>query len=218
MARYPGNRPVAPRLRSLPAVGLIGIAGLLAGCGASSGSTLPSHPTFSGDPCSLLTSAELETAIGGGSTAESPEADRESSSDAACSWTLDVPGDPVGDNVNLSVKSPGGAADFASTRAFLIGLQASSSPGAGGSPGSAGSGGPSASSSATTSAEPGATDLEISLRSLPSVGDDAFIGAADTVYAIKGDTELELQLIIADDPTAQQDTIDLLKKALARLP
>ncbi len=103
------------------------------------------------------------------------------------------------------IKSPGGAADFASTRAFLVGLQASSSPGLSGAP-------------ATTSAEPGATDLEISLKSLPGVGDDAFIGAAGTIYAIKGDTELELQLISADDPTAQQDTIDLLKKALARLP
>jgi len=207
MDRYPTNRPAAARLRSLPALALIGAAGLVAACGAGAGpaSNLPSHPAFGGDPCSLLTTAELEAAIGGGSVSESPEADRESSSDAACSWTLDTPGDPIGDNVNLSVKSPGGAADFASTRQFLAGLQASSSPGTSG-------------PTPSPNGSPDPTDLEISLQSLPGVGDDAFIGAAGTVYAIKGDTELELQLIIVDDPTAQQDTIDLLKKALARLP
>ena len=61
-------------------------------------------------------------------------------------------------------------------------------------------------------------NIGISLQSVPGVGDDAFIGAAGTVYAVKGDTELSIQLIAFDDPKAAQDTIDLLKKAIARLP
>ena len=162
---------------------------------------------FSGDPCSLITTAELEAAIGGGNVSESPEPDRESG-ESSCSWTLDAPGNPVGDNVNLTIVSPGGAADFASTRQFLLALE-----------GSANSADPSAAiATATSSIGPSDADLGISLQTLPGVGDDAFIGAAGTVYTLKGDTELELQLIAIDDPTAQQDTIDLLKKALARLP
>ena len=111
--------------------------------------------------------------------------------------------------------SPGGTADFASTRAFLQALQGPSS-GPGGS--AAGSAGPSPGASAGASPGPSELDLGISLQTVPGLGDDAFIGAADTVYTIRGDTELELQLIAFDDPDALQHTIDLLKKAVARLP
>jgi hypothetical protein len=177
----------------------IAVVGLVAGCGAAVSSG------FGGDPCSLLTTTELEEAIGGGNVSQSPAPTRESSTDAGCTWSLDSPDNPVGDNANLTIVSPGGAADFASTRQFLLALQGSPDPGA------------TTPSSADSSEDPG-NDLGISLQSVPGLGDDAFIGAAGTVYTIKGDTELELQLIAFDDPNAMQHTIDLLKKALARLP
>ena len=107
--------------------------------------------------------------------------------------------------VSLTIKAPGGKADFASTRQFLEALQ-----------GGLNSLVAPAESAIASFGLP--ANIGISLQSVPGVGDDAFIGAAGTVYAIKGDTELSLQVIAFDDPTAQQDTIDLLKKAIARLP
>ncbi len=198
-------------------------SGLVAGCGGVSlpGGGPPAGPVFNADPCSLLTTSELEAAIGGGNVSGSPEPAHESSSDSGCSWTLTAPGDPIGDSVNLTIKSPGGAADFASTRQFLELLQGSPEPsaapadsGAGLTPSTA-AGSPAG--SPADSSEPD-SDLGISLQTVPGLGDDAFVGAAGTVYTIKGDIELELQLIAFDDPKAEQDTIDLLKKALTRLP
>jgi hypothetical protein len=199
MDRHPIKRAGDARRRPGPALLAIVVAGLLAACGATVG------PGFSGDPCSLITTAELEAAIGGGNVAQSPEPSRESSTDSGCAWTLNAPADPVGDTATLTIMSPGGAADFASTRQFLQALEGSPDPGATASPAAGSSLGPDAA-------------LGISLQSVPGLGDDAFVGAAGTVYTIKGDTELELQLIAFDDPNALQHTIDLLKKALARLP
>lgn len=208
MDRHPSNRDRAALRRPSALLLALAVAGLAAGC---SGLALPGGnpaggPVFSGDPCSLITTAELEAAIGAGNVSESPEASHESPSDSGCSWTLNAPDNPVGDNANLTIKSPGGAADFASTRQFLQALQGGLSSIVSPAP------------SAVASLAPDGGDLGISLQSVPGLGDDAFIGAAGTVYTIKGDTELELQLIAFDDPKAQQDTIDLLKKALARLP
>ena len=212
--RAPGAGQRPGRLLSILAAGGLATS-LAAGCSGVSlpGGGPPAGPVFSGDPCSLLTSSELEAAIGGGNVSGSPEPAHESSSDSACSWTLAAPGDPIGDSVNLTIKSPGGAADFASTRQFLELLQGSPNPSATATGSAAGS----APGSATDSTEPNG-DLGISLQTVPGLGDDAFIGAAGTVYTIKGDIELELQLIAFDDPKTQQDTIDLLKQALARLP
>jgi hypothetical protein len=203
-----GQRP--GRLLSILAAGGLATS-LAAGCAGVSlpGGGPPGGPLFSGDPCALLTTSELETAIGGGNVSGSPEPAHESSSDFGCSWTLAAPGDPIGDSVNLTITSPGGAADFASTRQFLEQLQGSPDPSA--------TGAGSAARSPADSSEPDG-DLGISLQAVPGLGDDAFVGAAGTVYTIKGDIELELQLIAFDDPKAQQDTIDLLRKALARLP
>lgn len=208
MDRHPTRR--AGDERRGPGLALLAIAvvGLLAGC---SGLPLPgangpaTGPGFSGDPCSLITAAEIEAAIGGGNVSQSPAPNRESSSDSGCTWSLDSPDNPVGDNADLTIMSPGGAADFASTRQFLLALQGSLAPSG------------TAAASTDSSPDPGA-DLGISLQAVPGLGDDAFVGAAGTVYTIKGDTELELQLIAFDDPNALQHTIDLLKKALARLP
>ncbi|HLY12821.1 MAG TPA: hypothetical protein VKR24_00605 [Candidatus Limnocylindrales bacterium] len=183
---------------------------LLAGCGSSA----PAGPVFGGDPCSLITMAELQAAIGDANVAESPESSTESSTSSGCAWTLDSPNNPVPDNANLTIVSPGGAADFASTRAFLEALQGPSPSVAPSVPSTVAPAG-SANPSANPSSEP---DLGISLQNVPGLGDDAFIGAAGTVYTIKGDTELELQLIAFDDPNVIQHTIDLLKKAVARLP
>jgi hypothetical protein len=202
----PAHRRPSRLLSMVASVALV--TGLAAACGGSG--TAPGGPLFSGDPCSLISSAELEAAIGGGNVAQSPEPNHESSSDSGCSWTLDAPGNPVGDSANLTIKSPGGAADFASTRQFLLALQGSPDPTV--------SAGLSAGQSDDPGSSPDGADLGISLQSVPGLGDDAFVGAAGTVYTIKGDTELGLQLIAFDDPKAQQDTIDLLKKAIVRLP
>lgn len=210
-------RMISPMERlSTPRTGVAALVAsliVLAGCGSSA----PAGPAFKGDPCSLITTGEIQAAIGDANVAESPEATTESSTSQGCAWTLDSPNNPVGDNVNLTIVSPSGAADFTSTRAFLQALQGPS-PSVG--PGSSPDASPGASASDSSGASPGpsALDLGISLQSVPGLGDDAFIGAAGTVYTIKGDTELELQLIAFDDPDAMQHTIELLKKAVARLP
>jgi hypothetical protein len=196
---------------------LIASISVLAGCGSSA----PAGPAFKGDPCSLITTAELQAAIGDANVAESPEATTESSTSMGCAWTLDSPNNPVGDNANLTIVSPGGAADFRSTRAFLQALQGPSPSAGPGDSSEAPPGDPASDSpEASAGASPGPTELDlgISLQTVPGLGDDAFIGAAGTVYTIKGDTELGLQLIAFDDPDAMQHTIDLLKKAVARLP
>jgi hypothetical protein len=199
MDGHPSKRPDDWRRRPGPVFLVLAVAGLVAGCGAAVASG------FGGDPCSLITTAELEAAIGGGNVSQRPVPVRESSNDSSCTWSLDSPDNPVGDNVDLTIMSPGGAADFASTRQFLLALQGSPDPGG-------------TAPAPTDSSPDPAGDLGISLQAVPGLGDDAFVGAAGTVYTIKGDTELELQLIAFDDPNSLQHTIDLLKKALARLP
>ena len=184
----------------------VAAAGLLAGCAGatapapSTGGNGPGGPAgaaFTGDPCSLITTAEIEAAIGGGNKSESPAAYHTSQTESGCTWALDLPGNPNNDNLGIKVTAPGGKADFASTRAFLQGSQGGLN---------------------SIVAPAGSSDIGISMQSIPGVGDDAFIGAAGTVYAVKGDTELSIQLVAFDDPKSAQDTIDLLKKAIARLP
>jgi len=189
------------------AVGLLGACngpGPVASSGGS-GTGGAAGAAFTGDPCSLVTTAEIEAAVGGGNTSESPAPYHNSATESGCNWTLDLPGQPNNDTMSLTVKAPGGKADFDSTRKFLQGFQGG----------------------LNSLVAPAQSDLAsfglsgnlgISLESVPGVGDDAFVGAAGTVYAIKGDTELSIQLIAFDDPKAAQDTIDLLKKAIARLP
>lgn len=186
------------------------VVGLLAGCSGPPGAAAGSNgngpggapgAAFTGDPCSLITTVEIEAAVGGGNKSESPAPYHNSTTESGCGWTLDLPGQPNNDTINLTVKAPGGRADFDSTRKFLQGFQGGLN---------------SLVAPAQSLGLPG--NLGISLESVPGVGDDAFIGAAGTVYAVKGDTELSIQLVAFDDPKAAQDTIDLLKKAVARLP
>jgi hypothetical protein len=188
------------------------IAGvLLAACAAPA---TPTAAPFTADPCSLITTADLEAAFGTALPAASPGSDHESATDSSCRWTLQSSSNPAGDHLTLDVKAPGGKADFSSVRQFLAGLP--------GEPGGSGFSGasdtPGASDGPTFGSVVTPAGSGISLPSLPGVGDDAFIGAAGTVYALKGDAEVTLQLIALDDPRAQQDTIDLIKKALDRLP
>lgn len=209
MDRTQANRSSAARPDPRPLLAVVALAALLAGCAGLSvpgvGGGGVTGPAFTGDPCALITSAEIETTIGNGNVSESPEPNHESATDSGCAWTLDSPGNPVSDNVSLTIKAPGGKADFVSTRQFLAafqgGLNSLVAP---------------AESAIASFGLP--ANIGISLQSVPGLGDDAFIGAAGTVYAIKGDTELSLQLIAFDDSKAQQDTIDLLKKAVGRLP
>jgi hypothetical protein len=195
-------RSVAASLRAR--VLLFGIisAGLVAAC---AGSSSPTASPFTGDPCTLIATADLEAVFGTAMPVARPESGHESATDSTCRWTIQSSGNGTDDHLTLDVNVPGGKADFSSYRQFLAGLLGGPvSPGAAGSPAASGLGSPGGSG--------------ISLPSLPGVGDDAFIGAAGTVYALKGDTEVTLQLIALDDPRAQQDTIDLIKKALDRLP
>jgi hypothetical protein len=52
----------------------------------------------------------------------------------------------------------------------------------------------------------------------PGLGDDAFVGAAGAIYAVKGDTEVTLQIIAFSDPKAQEHAVALAKLVLGKLP
>lgn len=201
------HRPGSDGARRHALLVALATASLVVGCAGLSvpgiGDGAPAA-AFSGDPCSLLTSAEIEAVIGNGSTSGSPEPAHESATESNCQWSLQAAGNPVTEIVSLTIKAPGGRADFTSNRQFLSSLE--------GSPGS-----PAAATESETASAGLPADIGISLQSLPGVGDDAFIGAAGTIYAIKNDTEVSLQLIVPGDPNAQQETIDLLKKAIKRL-
>lgn len=204
------TRPITARARRrVPFAGVLAVGAItmavLAGCAGltvpnvgGNGAGGPAGPAFTGDACSLITAAEFEAAMGTGQQAASPEP-----GSASCSWTFQSAGSLIPDEAEVRVTSPGGKADFNLARqitgAIGGGLNSLAAP------------------IDTELASLGISNL-IGVQNLTGVGDDAFIGAAGTVYAIKGDTEVSLQLLAFDDPQAQQHAIDLIKKALARLP
>ncbi len=186
-----------------------GLSGLGAGGGAGGGGAGGGGgPVFSGDPCTLLTTAEIQSVLGSapsGSTTTMAGAGR----DAHCEWTaegdLTGPTFDFGWGMQLDVKSPGGKQDFLETRQFMGLLK-------------------NPLNSLVAPAESGAAsfgiiaNIGISGQAIPGLGDDAFVGAAGAIYTIKGDTEVTLQLIAFSDAKAQEHAVALTKLVLNKLP
>jgi hypothetical protein len=182
-----------------------GLSGLGAGGGGGGGGN---GPAFTGDACTLLTPAEIQSIIGsapdGSSTTMAGPGQ-----DAHCEWTaegdLTGPTFDFGWGMQLDVKSPGGRQDFLETRQFMNVLK-------------------NPLNSLVAPAESGAAsfginaNIGISGQTIPGLGDDAFVGAAGAIYTIKGDTEVTLQLIAFSDAKAQEHAVALTKLVLARLP
>ena len=183
-----------------------GLGGLGAGGGDGGGGG--AGPAFAGDPCLLITAAEIQSVLGSapdGSTTTMAGPGR----DAHCEWTaegdLTGPTFDFGWGMQLDVKSPGGRQDFLDTRQFMTLLK-------------------NPLNSLVAPAESGAAsfginaNIGISGQAIPGLGDDAFVGAAGAIYTIKGDTEVTLQLIAFSDPKAQEHAVALAKLVLNKLP
>jgi hypothetical protein len=216
-ARRPAFDPAGSRRARLAAVAALavvlaagcGLSGLGAGGGGGGGAGGGGGgPAFSGDPCLLLTTAEIQSVLGSppdGSSTTMPGAGR----DAHCEWTaegdLTGPTFDFGWGMQLDVKSPGGRQDFLETKQFMSVLK-------------------NPLNSLVAPAESGAAsfgiiaNIGISGQAIPGLGDDAFVGAAGAIYTIKGDTEVTLQLIAFSDAKAQEHAVALTKLVLNKLP
>jgi hypothetical protein len=213
-ARRPAFDPAGGRRARLGAVAALAVV-LAAGCGLSglgtgggTGGGGAGGPEFAGDPCLLITAAEIQSVLGSapdGSTTTMAGPGR----DAHCEWTaegdLTGPSFDFGWGMQLDVKSPGGRQDFLETRQFMGLLK-------------------NPLNSLVAPAESGAAsfginaNIGISGETIPGLGDDAFVGAAGAIYTIKGDTEVTLQLIAFSDPKAHEHAVALTKLVLNKLP
>jgi hypothetical protein len=211
-ARRPAFDPGGGRRARLGAVAALAVV-LAAGCGLSGlgtgggGGGGAGGPEFKGDPCLLITAAEIQSVLGSapdGSSSTMPV-----NGEGHCEWTaegdLTGPAFDFGWGMQLDVKSPGGRQDFLETRQFMGLLK-------------------NPLNSLVAPAESGAAsfginaNIGISGATIPGLGDDAFVGAAGAIYTIKGDTEVTLQLIAFSDPKAQEHAVALTKLALNKLP
>jgi hypothetical protein len=180
----------APRTRWAVSMSLIG-AVLLGGCsssasappagaGAGGGGGAPSSAVTGGavvtDACKLLTGAEIQGVVGYAVTKTEPYQDAPGQPGCTWSWPSTM-GDST-DNVSIQVTSPGGKADFASTRSFI---------------GSFNNGLASAAPSLASSA-----GNLFQASDLAGVGDAAFMGDGFVLYVVKGDTEFKLQPAFLD--------------------
>jgi hypothetical protein len=214
--RRPSFDPAGARHTRLGAVAALavvlaagcGLSGLTGGGGGGGGSGGGGGPVFRGDPCALLTNAEIQAVLGSppdGSSSTKGGA----GTDAHCEWTAE--GDTTGPTLDfgwgmqLDVKSPGGKQDFLETRQFMGLLK-------------------NGLNSLVAPVESGAAsfginaNIGISGQAIPGLGDDAYVGAAGAIYTIKGDTEVTLQLIAFSDPKAQEHAVALTKLVLNKLP
>jgi hypothetical protein len=196
------------RLGAVTAMAVVLAAGCgLSGLGAGGGGGGAGGPEFTGDPCLLITSAEIQSVIGSapdGSSSTMPV-----NGEGHCEWTnagdLTGPTFDFGWGMQLDVKSPGGRQDFLETRQFMGLLK-------------------NPLNSLVAPAESGAAsfginaNIGISGAAIPGLGDDAFVGAAGAIYTIKGDTEVTLQLIAFSDPKAHEHAVALTKLVLNKLP
>jgi hypothetical protein len=154
--------------------------------------------------CALLTAADIQTVVGHAVASTSPV---ESQPDQpGCSWSWDS---GIGANdVTLTVVSPGGRADFDSTRQFDLKFAGGLS---------------SLGSAAASEAAPLSSDLAQNLGDVFKVGDvaglgdAAFMGPGTTIYAVKGDTEIQLQILDVIDDGIPAKTIQLAKIVLGHL-
>jgi hypothetical protein len=204
--------PAGGRRARLGATAALAVV-LAAGCGLSglaggSGGGGAGEPAFVGDACTLLTNAEIQSVLGSppdGSATTMGGAGHNAHCEWAAEGDLTGPTFDFGWGMQLDVKSPGGKQDFVETKQFLGLLK-------------------NPLNSLVAPAESGAAsfginaNIGISGQTIPGLGDDAFVGAAGAIYAVKGDTEVTLQLIAFSDPKAQEHAVALAKLVLGKLP
>jgi hypothetical protein len=195
---------------------------LMVAVGGCSGPTVPAPPTAGGsgggsgsggnagggaivtDACALLTPAEVQGTVGHAVATTAPF--QNAPGQPGCTWSW--PSETGTDSVSLQVVSPGGKDDLASTRSFDLkfmgGLQ-------------------SAGAAAASEAAPlgsglaGAVGNLFTVGDVPGLGDAAFMGPGQTLYVVKGDTEIQVQLLDVIDPGIMDKTTQLVKIILGRL-
>ena len=156
------------------------------------------------DACALLTAGEVQSTVGHAAATTAPFQNQPGQ--PGCTWSW--PSDTGTDDVSLQVVSPGGKADYDSTRSFLIGF-------AGGLQ-SLGAAAASEAAPLSSSLAQGVGNLFAS-GDVSGLGGAAFMGPGQTLYVVKGDTEIQLQILDVTDPDIMDKTTQLAKIILGRL-
>jgi hypothetical protein len=196
--RRPGAAAVLPLV----------VAFLLGACSGGGGASSPGGGGGGGatvtDACALLTAAEVQGTVGHAVATTAPFQNQPGQ--PGCTWSW--PSDTGTDDVSLQVVSPGGKADYDSTRSFLIGF-------AGGLQ-SLGAAAASEAAPLNSSLAQGVGNL-FATGDVSGLGDAAFLGPGQTLYVVKGDTEIQLQILDVTDPGIMDKTTQLAKIILGRL-
>ncbi len=184
--------------------------------GGCAGLSMPALPNSGGsgvnaaggatvtDACVLLTAAEVQSTVGHTVATTAPFQYQPGQPGCTWSWLSDT----GTDNVSLQVVSPGGKADYDSTRSFLTGFPA---------------GIQSLGAAAAREAAPLSSSLAQGVGNLfktgdvSGLGDAAFMGPGQTLYVVKGDTEIQLQILDVTDPGIMVKTTQLARIILGRL-
>jgi hypothetical protein len=210
--RLTGARSVAGRYGLTAAVAVF-VAASLAGCGGVSvpapsgggaGASAAGGGSAVSNACALLTATDIQNVVGHAVATSSPFQDQPGQPGCSWSWASDT----GNDDVSLTVVSPGGRADFDSTRQFDIKFVGGLS---------------SLGAAAASEAAPISSDLAQGLGDafkvgdIAGLGDAAFMGPGETIYAVKGDTEIQLQLLDVTDGGISDKTLQLAKIILGRL-
>lgn len=192
------------------------LAAALAGCGGASipapggggggggGSGAGGGGAAVSNACSLLTATDIQNVVGHAVATSSPFQDQPGQPGCSWSWASDT----GNDDVSLTVVSPGGRADFDSTRQFDLKFAGGLS---------------SLGAAAASEAAPISSGLAEGLGNVFQVGDvaglgdAAFMGPGVTIYAVKGDTEIQLQILDVIDTGIPDKTIQLAKIVLGRV-
>jgi hypothetical protein len=193
------------------------IAAALAGCGGASipapgggggggggGSATGGGGAAVSNACSLLTATDIQNVVGHAVATSSPFQDQPGQPGCSWSWASET----GNDDVSLTVVSPGGRADFDSTRQFDLKFAGGLS---------------SLGAAAASEAAPISSGLAEGLGNVFQVGDvaglgdAAFMGPGVTIYAVKGDTEIQLQILDVIDTGIPDKTIQLAKIVLGHV-
>ncbi len=191
------------------------VAIIVGGCSGAGAATLPMGGGGGGsggngggaavaDACALLNAAEVQSTVGHAVATTAPFQDQPGQ--PGCTWSW--PSDTGTDNVSLQVVSPGGKADFASTRSFDIGFMGGMQ--------SLGAAAASEAAPISSSLAQGVGDL-FKVGDVAGLGDAAFMGPGQTLYVVKGDIEIQLQILDVTDPGIMDKTTQLAKIILGRL-
>ena len=146
------------------------------------------------DACKLLTGAEIQGVIGYAVT--KTEAFQDTPGHPGCTWSWPSTTGDSTDNMSIQVTSPGGKADFASTRSFIESFNKGLA-------------------SAAPSLASDAGNL-FQASDLAGVADAAFMGDGFVLYVVKGDTEFKLQPAFLDSDV-QGKLVKLAKIVAGRL-